>query len=282
MTTAAYYRFEPSGRCRPYVETIWVQESGPAIRAAPTTILPNGRIELVVHYGDPFVLITKTRQRKLSSCHIVGQNHIALTVKATGRTGVVIARFNPWSAAALLRQPLPEFSDAIVELTDIWPQQQIDALLDGVHAATSPLQRANAVDRFIAGKIDDGQSDAACMAAIRLMNVSWGRDRIDGIAARLGLSRRQLSRRFNASVGTTPKKISQMLRAQKALACIRAGWSAHDIVSICGYTDQAHYIHDMVAHTGRRPSELCKHAGTELQAFFNASEPGEFCGQNYL
>ena len=279
---SAYHHFRPSVRCRPFVEEIWVQESDPDPDAAPTTILPNGRVELVIHYGDPFVTITETGPKSMTGNHIIGQHHHPIAVSATGRTGVIIVRFFPWSASALLPMPPSELSDGAVALSDVWPAGTVAQLLEEVALANTPCTRAKRVDQFIVAHLNGNEPDLACSLSIEMMNRGWGRQKIDDIATALGISRRQLGRRFDRSVGTTPKKMSCILRAQKAIACLRAGRHPHDIVDLCGYADQSHLIHEVVSHAGKRPSEISVTGNSSLQRHFNTQDASAFCGQAYL
>lgn len=279
---AAYHQFKPSNCCQSIVEEIWVQESPAEPEAMPTTIPPNGRVELVIHFGDPFELITDAGPKTLTSAHITGQQHSPVSVKATGKTGVIIVRFYPWSASALMPQPLPEFTNSLVDLADVLPAKEVARLLEGVHFANTPRERAAAVDAFICDTTGGDGADLACKTSIDLMNENWGRQRIDSIAADIGLSRRQLARRFSNATGTSPKKMSRLLRAQKAITCIRNGAQVHDVVGMCGYADQSHLIHDVVAHTGKRPSELTTKKNSSLEKYFNATDASGFCGTAYL
>jgi AraC-like DNA-binding protein len=279
---AAYYQFSPSDRCKSIIEEIWVQDSPEDPSADPTTILPDGRVELVIHYGDPFVLMTDTGPTTMSAGHIVGQQHQPISASATGITGIVIVRFYPWSASALIPQPLAEFTDSFVDIADVWPADVVAQLQEDIHAASTPLQRAAVADRFVCARSAVEEPDRACRATIDLMNEDWGRGRIDAIAARLGLSRRQLGRRFSTGTGISPKKMSRLLRAQKATTCIRNGLDIHDVIGRCGYVDQSHLIHDVVNHTGKRPSELAVREHSRLQQFFNAPDADGFCGLAYL
>ena len=279
---SAYHQFQPSNCCRSIIEEIWVQESPAEAAAGPTTILPNGRIELVIHYGDPFELMTDAGPKTMTSAHVVGQQHKPVSVKATGMTGVVIVRFYPWSASSLMPQPLPEFTNSLVDLSDVWPESEVARMQDSVHSARTPRERAAAVDAFVCTATKGEGADLACKTSIDLINESWGRQRIDSIAEHLGLSRRQLARRFSSGTGTSPKKMSRLLRAQKAITCIRNGVLVQDVVGMCGYADQSHLIHDVVTHTGKRPSELAIKKNTSLEKHFNAADANGFCGIAYL
>ena len=278
----AYHHFGPSDCCRTIIEEIWVQEGPAEPEAEPTTILPRGRVELVIHYGDPFELMTDAGPTKISPAQIVGQQHRPVSVRASGKTGIVIVRFYPWGASTLTPQPLSEFTNSRVDLCDVWSESVVARLTDSVRSAETPPDRAAAVDAFVCSAIRGKEVDAACKTSIDLMNQNWGRPRIDSIAQNLGLSRRQLTRRFSNGTGTSPKKMSRLLRAQKAVTCIRNGLDVHDVIELCGYVDQSHLIHDVVSHTGKRPSELAAKKNTSLDNYFNAADANDFCGLAYL
>jgi transcriptional regulator GlxA family with amidase domain len=91
--------------------------------------------------------------------------------------------------------------------------------------------------------------------SINTINRGWGRDSVDTVARHFELGRRQFNRRFTRSIGASPKQMSQVLRAQKAIACLRAGVDVQDVVDRCGFTDQSHLIRDVVNHSNRRPTD---------------------------
>jgi len=105
---------------------------------------------------------------------------------------------------------------------------------------------------------------------------------VTALAARFGLGRRQFHRRFARAVGTGPKQLSQVLRAQKAAACLQAGIDTQQIIERCGYSDQSHFIRDVVRYCGKRPGELAALAPSSARRFFNARDVGAYCGMTYL
>ena len=82
------------------------------------------------------------------------------------------------------------------------------------------------------------------------------RARVHALAPELGVSTRQLRRRFESAVGYGPKRLARVLRLERALATARAGqelaWAAVD----AGYADQAHFGNDCRALAGISPSML--------------------------
>ena len=277
-----YLQFSPTPRASAYLETIWIQESVPTPLAPPTTILPNGRVELIVNYSDDFSQFDGSRFYALPAAHVVGQHHGPVCVRAEGATGMLIARFRPWAAAACFPLPLAELVDQVVALDSIWPRSLVASLLEEVCTARTPAEKVAIVEDFVVTNSECGQLDPASHAAIRTFNAEWGTSRIASLAERLGLSRRQFGRRFIAAVGTTPKKMSRLMRVQKAVICLRNDWEAQDIVASCGYADQSHLIHDVVAHTGVNPSSIRQREDNGLKKHYNSSDVNLICGQAYL
>lgn len=277
-----YQEFIPSNTLLDYVESIWVQESDASPEAEPTTVLPTGRIELILHYRDHFSRVVGGDSHAMSLCHVVGQQNKPIRVKATGKTGIVIVRFKPWAAAPLFGDVVPELENRVIDMDRIWPQSVIDDLHQRLLTARTSEQRIKCVEEQIKGEMQNTELDHWCHSVVAAMNESWGNCRISTLAREFGLSRRHFNRRFSKGVGTSPKKLLGVLRVQKAVACLRNGVSVQDVVFRCGYSDQSHLIRDVLTYTGKRPGELCHHPSSQLEQFFNNTNASEYCGQAYL
>jgi AraC-like DNA-binding protein len=74
------------------------------------------------------------------------------------------------------------------------------------------------------------------------------------LAAKAGISERQLEREFSHFVGLTPKLCSSILRFQRVFTAMErdAGWV--DVALACGYYDQSHLIADFRRFSGRTPA----------------------------
>ena len=278
----SYLRYAPSAALREIAEVVWIQECGPVPGCEPTTIVPTGRVELIFHYGDPYVQHSDGDIGLTPRCHVVGQQKKPLVVAATGSTGIAIVRFTPWGAYALFGDALAQINDQLVDLELLWERQPLVDLLDKLHAAPDQQARASIVDDFVVSRLMDARLDRLSMASINCINASWGRRRVAEVARQFELGRRQFTRRFTRSIGASPKQMSRVLRAQKAIACVRLGEDVHDIIARCGYADQSHFVHEVASHCNRSPSELARLAASNAHRFFNSADPAEFCGTTYL
>jgi AraC-like DNA-binding protein len=78
------------------------------------------------------------------------------------------------------------------------------------------------------------------------------------LAAELGVSERHLSRRFKTVFGTGPKRFARIARVEQVLAARRRGSAWADIAYSCGFTDQAHLVHDFNAILGATPNDFLR------------------------
>jgi transcriptional regulator GlxA family with amidase domain len=87
--------------------------------------------------------------------------------------------------------------------------------------------------------------------------VARPRTRVAALGERLGISERQLRRRFETAVGYPPKTLARVLRLQRFLGL--AGRDGADIARLAaeaGYADQPHLTRDCAELAGLPPAAL--------------------------
>ena len=107
------------------------------------------------------------------------------------------------------------------------------------------------------GQFSFSDNDIAVQRAVRMLHDDPAA-RIDDLAAAVGLSERQLRRRFSVAVGLRPKAYGRVVRLHAALnraaASAKPSWA--DIAQQCGFYDQPHLIAEFRAATGQSPTAL--------------------------
>src|SRR5690606_41603463 len=85
----------------------------------------------------------------------------------------------------------------------------------------------------------------AAVRAVRALVAGLSGRSVREAADRVGLSERQLRRRSLAAFGYGPKTLQRVLRFQRALRLARAGVPLADAALAAGYSDQAHFAHEV-------------------------------------
>ena len=92
---------------------------------------------------------------------------------------------------------------------------------------------------------------------------------VGGLAAAIGISRRQLRRRCEAAVGLPPKPLHRILRLQRFLALTRrrdvAATNLAVLATQAGFADQSHLCRECLRLTGRSPGTALHEASQNCE-----------------
>src|SRR5262249_34682203 len=109
-----------------FVKCVWSLEGKEPINHAPRErILPDGCVELVFHFCDPF------RSHSPSGCctslqprsFVVGQMRRFLEIEPAGRIGFVAVRFFARGAYLFFDRPMSEMAAGVIDLESLWKQR---------------------------------------------------------------------------------------------------------------------------------------------------------------
>ena len=279
----AYLELQPVPALAPFLEALWVQEA-PADDepSRPTRIVPTGRPDLVVQFGDPFVEVRPDGERRLAPVHVSGIRTRPQLVRASGRTGLVIVVFRPWGLAALVRG-VDELTDRVEDLEHFVPRRFVRALRGEVRACSTPVQRARAVERFLLERMRSGSRDGRVVEAVRRIQAPRPPRPVSELAVDVGTSRRHLVRLFRDEIGIGPKVLARIARFQRATTHKRPGASWSDVAYACGYSDQAHLTREARELSGETPTGIARGAAAHrLARHYNSTTPNGGVGTVYL
>jgi AraC-like DNA-binding protein len=272
-----YREFDPVAALAPYVDRLWTLV-GPADVASADgqVILPDGRPELVLHFGDPFERVEADGSTRQASVLLAGQLMEQLVLRPTGRVAALGVRFHPFGAAACFQMPQHQLVGCTPAVEDLSPA--LAASLARVRSQTDDVSEATAlVQQALVAHVDGLPVDPRIRRAAALIERSGGRLSIDTIAAAVDTSRRHLERQFLHTVGLGPKRLARIARFQRALRVLGSGnpESGAATAASCGYADQPHFIREFRRLAGCAPSEHLLRQG-ELTGFFigGESRPG--------
>lgn len=253
--------FRPCAELTPHVQQIWICEvDGPAEGAGCERIMPDGIVEAVFHYGDPFLSRFSGEGLELQPrSFVVSQTHRFLEIQPSGRSGFVSVRFYPWGVRHFLPTPVSAFADQIVGSQDVWGRW-IAELEERISAAPTAKDKVQEVERFLLRQLRAHRKEDV-RQLIRFVWNSRGSVSIRDTGRQLGVSERQLQRRFAAAVGASPRHYGRIARFLHTCRRIRQGGyeSLTVLAQECGYYDQAHFSRECKSFSGLRPTQLGKH-----------------------
>jgi AraC-like DNA-binding protein len=252
-----YTEIRPSDRFARYVKCFWTLESSSApVGNAPEPVMPDGSIELIFNFADPFRRYhadgsVETQPRSI----IAGQMRGFAVIEACGGIDLFGVRFMHAGAAPFFRFPINELTDQIPDLNFVLSGfgRETEARMQD---ACSTLERVSIIEEALLGLLErDEPFDRIVEAAAGLIAKNSGSIPIDRLANSMGVNGRRLERQFQQKLGLSPKRFSRIIRFQGFLnaAAIR-DQSILDTALSFGYYDQAHLIREFREFSGKTPA----------------------------
>ncbi len=250
----SYRSIRPSAANAEFVDCYWLLQ-GTSTPEDIQRIVPDGRPELIIHLGNPFAHQRGTIWEPQPECFFVGQISGPMLLRPAGPTNTLGIRFQPHGASRMFRLPLEELSGRSVPLSELSPA--LNRELSGVRDLGTTALQINHVDRVLQGRFSrNAKKDRIVEAAVSQIIAAGGVVETGLLADRLGISLRQLQRRFNDEVGIGPKLLGRIQRFQRVFWALESSSDWVDVAVQCGYFDQAHLINDFRGFAGEAPASL--------------------------
>src|SRR4051794_2896803 len=237
-----YREFAPSPPLHALIACRWLRELPSSDPADSTLVLPDGCVDLLWRDGKLVV---------------AGLDRTAW--RSPVRSGAAIAgiRLRPGVAGAVFGMPASELVDVRVPLEELIGSRGSE-FAERLAAAQTREGEYLLLESLVASAIADRSPDPLVLAATR--RLGFPGSRVDELATGLGISERQLRRRFHQAVGYGPKTLDRILRFRRLVSQARAITDGEaDLARLAadlGYADQAHMSRDCVRLTGMPPAQL--------------------------
>jgi AraC-like DNA-binding protein len=249
-----YREFPPPAALTTYVSCAWrLRDASPG--DAARTIFPDGRCELIAHFGTPprcwdSIDGWHTQARTL----FAAQRVTAVRLEAAGPVDCIGVRLQPAAGAAFFPGTVARLRDRVVDLAALDPR------FSRAFAATArrfaPGEEAP-LWTLLARRVAGRAVDTRVAAAVARVESSAGRTRVDALAREASLSTRGFQNRFRAAVGLTPKEFARLTRLQATLRALDGSdASIAAVAADGGFADQAHVTRELRRATGHTPAKL--------------------------
>ena len=189
--------------------------------------------------------------RRLSRIGITGIQPALRTYTYAPATRSVLVRFAP-QGAACFGVPASELASRNVALDEILAPARAHDVLARLDAAAEPVQAIAVIERVLLAL--PFAIDRIVERAIAMIRPGADEERqIAAITRALGISERQLERRFRDRVGMSPKRFASLRRFERAVQIAAASRSLTHAAVEAGYYDQPHFIRDFRRFAGMTP-----------------------------
>lgn len=259
------------------VVTAYWQVVGDGSKVPSAAVLPDGHVELVFNFGAAVGLSGPAFTGDQPPSVVVGPLSQAVKMEYRGPVNTFGIRFHPARGAAFFGQPAPALADKLL------PLAQVSAPLDNAFSSLlapdwSPESQGAraALDHLLLEQLASSSPvDPAIITLVDRLTSSEDVPPVAQIARDLGLSPRQVQRRFLASVGVPPKQFVRVFRFarlwQIATMSAPETWAA--LAADHGYADQAHMIREFRSFGVEPPAHFFSPDWYDTTAIARASGP---------
>lgn len=250
---------EPNDDLTAFVKCYWTLESPKEKTPTRNTIVPDGCMKLIFHYGDLYKHYTANGDSVLlPKCFLIGQLTKPYEVEPTGETGTFFVCFRPNGFLPFTTIPIKEMENTAVPLEDLFSKSGKE-IGQKVLNANSTTERINLIETFLLNLLTDTENiDHIVQSTVETILTANGQLSVDELSKQNNINSRQLVRKFSSTIGLSPKQLSKTIRLQATLKILLT----KKVTSLTGlayeseYYDQAHFIKDFKEFTGLTPKEF--------------------------
>jgi AraC-like DNA-binding protein len=231
----------------------WTQTASGAEGEYAHRVLPDGCVDIILVNDDPPV--------------VVGPWTESFVVRLPVGTRILGARLHPGRVPSLLGLPATEILNQSVPILAVSGGLR-KTRFDRVFEQPNPATRLSALAEALVPSLKSAAPlDEAVAASIRWLGYHPDA-RIEHLSSSIGISNRQLQRRFLTAVGYPPKMFQSVLRFQRLLKLAKGAGSRQSLAELAahaGYADQAHMTREFRRFAGVQPTALLHSAECTLQ-----------------
>ncbi len=251
--------FKPTSELAEFVMCYWTLESAKEDTPLKNTIVPDGTMKLIFHYGETYKHHTKNGESIiLPKCFLIGQLTQPYIVEPLGITGSFVVRFHPNGFLPFSTIPIKEMENTAIPLDKLFGKEGAE-IGEKILNANTISERINLIETFLLKKLAAKKNiDYIIKSTVEIILKANGQFSVNELSQQSNMNRRQLTRKFSSAIGLSPKQLSKTIRIQATLKKLLTEEvkSLTDLAYENEYFDQAHFIKDFKEFTGLTPKEF--------------------------
>jgi AraC-like DNA-binding protein len=216
-------------------------------------VYPDGCTDIIFNFGDEIVTRHQgTTTFNSENAFVVGSMLEPIETSTKGNSDLFGVRFHPGAMTSFTNVPIHELNDGQATLSDVLKHVPHVGYLQDL----TPSQRVTAMDKHFLSHVPATGREPWFQCLQQIVRTS-GQLHLQDLQRDVGISERQLERKFRAHVGPGPKQLAQVLRFRRIRASLDAG-SSKSLLSLAfdfGFTDHAHLTKFFKAYSGVTPTD---------------------------
>ena len=252
---------------------------GDASHVSSSAIFPDGFVELVFNFGAPVGLRGPAFTGDQPAPVVVGLLSQAVQIEYRGPVNTFGIRFHPARGPAFLGRPASILTDKLTPLKQVASalDQAFSTLFTAGWNPESVAARASLDQLLLKQLASSSHADKAVCEVVNRLTYSESAPSVAELARQLGLSSRQVQRRFLAAVGVPPKQFLRVFRFarlwQMATISPPETWAA--LAADHGYADQAHMVREFRSFGVEPPAHFFTPDWYDVTTSSRASDSGK-------
>ncbi|TAE34329.1 MAG: AraC family transcriptional regulator [Candidatus Kapaibacterium sp.] len=251
--------FEPSHELKEFVWCYWNLEADKDTTPVKNTIVPDGTMKLIFHYGDTYRHHPKSGESiVLPQYFLIGQLTQPYIVEPLGVTGSFIVRFHPNGFLPFTTKPIKDMENAAVPIAALFGNEGAE-IGEKILSAIDTAERIRLIEAFLLKRLTDKTTiDFVVKSTVETILTANGKFAVNELSEQNNINRRQLVRKFSSVIGLSPKQLSKTIRLQATLKTLltKEVTTLTDVAYENEYFDQAHFIKEFKEFTGLTPKEF--------------------------
>lgn len=251
--------YEPNIELTDFVKRYWTLDGEKENIPIKNTIVPDGTMKLIFHYGDTYKHHAKNgKVTLLPKCFLIGQLTKPYVIEPTGITGSFVVQFKPNGFLPFTTIPIKEMENTAVPLETLFDEEGKE-ISEQILNAKSTAERIQKIEKFLLKRLADKKViDNIVESTIETICSTNGKFSVNEFSKSNNINRRQLARKFSSTIGLSPKQLAKTIRIQTTLKILlnEKITSLTDLAYENEYFDQAHFIKDFKEFTGLTPKEF--------------------------
>lgn len=255
-----YQLYDIDSTLRPFIKVICsVDNRSPIIVPTQLRVLPDTCVELFINLGKPQQIATPDGNTpSLSRSFVTSRMNSFMDVYTQDNVSFVSVCFSSGQAYRFFPVPMHDIANQTINLRDLWGTCADDMQERVDNAGTMP-ERVSLIQQYLIQQLYKSITfDSSVAFCLQRMQQTNGQLLLDELANQVGISNRQLARRFNQCVGLSPKEFARITTFTNSLLNLKKYPSSTltEIAYESGYYDQAHFIRACRTYSGLTPSQL--------------------------